>query len=610
MENYEEKILELLKEEGEALKIPETLSPESIKETLRKKKLKRKIYRKWIAGMAAAACVGLGVWSGLGKTTDFVPQVANKTGNEVQKYDSLYTLLTQIPETTARDLESGVEAVKTEVMPAVYSRTNARTSEVEEGDLVKSDGTFLYALMTPEEGEGKELYILLPENGGLKEVSKITDLGWNSEFYVQGDLLLFIESLSLGENGLITVDGEIRPMEQECTRIHVYDIADREKPRLVKILEQSGIYETSRLHDGVLYTLSRFFAQPEKKTKPEEYVPATEGSLLPLECIYLPKEAKSSTYLVMTALSLDTPESFCDRKAVLSVDGNYYVSKEHIYIFRNEFTKEEKSRTEIWRYRCRKGTIYEAGKVCLPGQIDDSFSLDEYEGKLRVLTSDMTEDGGNSLYLLDEELETEGKLTGLAKGERIYSARFLGEMAYFVTFKNTDPLFCVDISNPEKPRLLGELKIEGVSEYLHFYGEDRLLGIGREIDPKTGEEKGLKLAMFDVSDPLKPKEEKKLVLEDCFDSSAFYDYRTILVSPEKNRIGFMAEEDYYLFSYDKENGFEKELVKEEASLTEKGEYQEVRGAYIENSFYLLQDRRGISTYHLTTNKKTGEWKND
>ncbi|MFW5676993.1 MAG: beta-propeller domain-containing protein [Acetivibrio ethanolgignens] len=622
MEKYEEKILEMLKEEGEQLEIPERLSPEKIEKELKKQKTARKSYGKIFAGLAAAACVGMVIWSGYPKMTQEAPQLAAERRSvepdipipktveaEVgpDNYDSIYTLLAEAEKRQIYDIsmvkqlaESGMEMPKGEAAgkndsstaAAGYSETNVRTAGVDEGDILKTDGVWLYALMTSKDGEKKELHILKPENGSVSEVSKIEGFQWGSEFYIQDNLLILME-----EKGVNTA-------------IHLYEITDRENPMKLKTLNQSGYYETSRLQDGILYTFSRFYPNLENKNRIEDYVPATEGCLIPLDCIYLPEEVYDSSYLVMTALSLENTGDFCDKKAILSTAGRYYVSQDNIYIFRNEYVETGEQRTGIWRYGYGNGQIHENGSVYLAGYVDDSFSVDEYNGYLRVLTTKQQENSGNALFVLDERLEIAGSITGLAKGERIYSARFMGDTAYFVTFRNIDPLFCVDLSDPEKPEVLGELKVTGVSEYLHFYGENKLLGIGREIAPETGEGEGIKLSMFDISNPLELREEKKLVLTECFYSSAFDDYRTVLINPEKNLIGFLTEEDYHLFSYKETDGFVKRLTVDHASITENMNYQEVRGVYIGEDFYLLQDKTGILVYDLNTNKKTGEWKND
>ena len=104
------------------------------------------------------------------------------------------------------------------------------------------------------------------------------------------------------------------------------------------------------------------------------------------------------------------------------------------------------------------------------------------------------------MTILDKKLDKISTIENLAKGETIYSARFMGESGYFVTYEQVDPLFSVDLSDPEKPKILGKLKIPGFSEYLHFYGEDRLLGIGMSTDEESGVAEGVKITMFDISD--------------------------------------------------------------------------------------------------------------
>lgn len=109
------------------------------------------------------------------------------------------------------------------------------------------------------------------------------------------------------------------------------------------------------------------------------------------------------------------------------------------------------------------------------------------------------------------------------------SARFLGTMAYFVTYRNMDPLFAVDLSDEKNPKVLSELKITGFSEYLHFWGEDKLVGIGYETDPETGRQTGLKISMFDISDPADLKVAGSCVLKNTGYSPALYDYKCVLV---------------------------------------------------------------------------------
>ncbi len=270
----------------------------------------------------------------------------------------------------------------------------------------------------------------------------------------------------------------------------------------------------------------------------------------------------------------------------------------------------------------------------MPGRLLDSFSLNESGGYLRAaatvtecgrlqMTKDETgevlgyayvipeENEGltNSLYVLDENLKITGKIEGLAAGEQIYSARFLGDTAYFVTFRQTDPLFAVDVSSPEEPELLSELKVSGFSEYLHFYGDNLLLGLGFEADENTGEQKGLKLCMFDISDPANVSEQTRLELAgDGYSyhySPALYDYKSLLIDPERNLIGFEAQgtagnvsrQAYLVYSY--ENGsFVKKL--EIVMKNSTGGYDSCRGTFIGESFYLLIQDGSVQEYSLET----------
>ncbi len=140
----------------------------------------------------------------------------------------------------------------------------------------------------------------------------------------------------------------------------------------------------------------------------------------------------------------------------------------------------------------------------------------------------------NHVYVLDENLKIVGKLEDLAQGERIYSVRFLGDKAYMVTFRQTDPLFVLDLSNPQEPGVLGQLKIPGVSDYLHPYDETHIIGLGRDAT-EEGRIRGMKLALFDVSDFSNPKEMSKYIIgEQGTYSDALYDHKAFLFSKEKN----------------------------------------------------------------------------
>ena len=191
----------------------------------------------------------------------------------------------------------------------------------------------------------------------------------------------------------------------------------------------------------------------------------------------------------------------------------------------------------------------------------------------------------NALFVLDGNLETVGEIRDLAENESVYSARFMGDTGYFVTFRQVDPLFSVDLSDPSAPKIIGELKIPGFSEYLHPYGEGLLLGIGMDVDESGTTTEGVKLSMFDISDPSSVQEIQTYVIDGMY-STNVYNYKAVFADVEKNLFGFTAYGDspeYCIFSYDAEKGFTEVF-----SRTLSG-YGDARGLYVGDVFYLVEN---------------------
>ena len=221
------------------------------------------------------------------------------------------------------------------------------------------------------------------------------------------------------------------------------------------------------------------------------------------------------------------------------------------------------------------------------------FAISEADGVLRVLTTEWKPGASeNQLYLLDKNLKELGSLKNIAVGEEIYAARYIGNIAYFITYHNTDPLFAVDISNPKKPKMLGQVEITGYSDYLHPFGDDLLLGIGYETDPDTSERLGVKLVMFDISNPTKLKVKDSVTMKGDL-CNAVSDYKCALVNKNKNLIGFDVinwennyQMDYKLYSW---NG--KKFVKK---LSQDLDYEgsQVRGLYAGSRFYIVSPKDG------------------
>ncbi len=268
------------------------------------------------------------------------------------------------------------------------------------------------------------------------------------------------------------------------------------------------------------------------------------------------------------------------------------------------------------------------GNAKVPGTALDQFSMDEYNGYLRVATTyDMVDFVSNGVYVLDENLKQVGKIDGIANTEQIKSVRFMGDTGYVVTFEQTDPLFVIDLENPENPKILGELKIPGFSAYLHPVGGGLVLGVGVDGD-ENGRGEGIKVSLFDVSNPENPVEADNIILSGyrearswCYYSSeALYSHKalcydenenvmyipygksTTIVNPETN----LAEDDITLGVLAvKVNEDSKKLLsngefKRNIDQTE-GAFLYGRVTYIDNIIYALtSDMTFITSFDKTT----------
>lgn len=204
--------------------------------------------------------------------------------------------------------------------------------------------------------------------------------------------------------------------------------------------------------------------------------------------------------------------------------------------------EQERRKTVIHRISIDDGTIAHEAKGEVSGYLLNQFSLDEHENNLRVATTTYVYGPRestmyNNVFVLNPNMEVIGKLEDIAPEERIYSTRFIGDRLYMVTFKNIDPFFVIDLSSPENPAILGQLKIPGYSDYLHPYDENHIIGIGKETE---GNEfggistKGIKLALFDVSDVSNPRQVAKYEIgQQGTESEALHEHKAFLFDREK-----------------------------------------------------------------------------
>lgn len=628
MEQHEKEMIEKIRRQMEEVEIPKRLRPDAIEETLmrQQKKDRRKKYRYVLAAVACLGVFGIAYMQvnkekiSRGNPTNSAvnektkPESTTASGEKersglqmAESYEEIYQLVKESTyygeEITleAEEKTSSGEAAQDSARPENdYSKTNTREENVEEGDIVKTDGRYIYIVKE----EGNEIGIV-DTDGGLEQIAEITleENIFVSEIYVQDSYLIVLGTES-EENyyekcgsWFETIDDCVG-IENATTRSIVYDISDKENPKILGENCQSGNYNTSRVHNGYLYVFSQHNIYNPEEGKKEQYIPCVNGTLLASDKICIPNVESANAYTVVTAIELKNPDGEKASVGILSNGGLTYVSEEHIYICDNVW-KESESATAIRKLTYGNGEINGVAETEVKGYLNDSFSIDEYKGYLRMaVTIDAAV--SNAVYVLDEELHMTGKIEGLAEGERIYSARFMGNAGYFVTFRETDPLFSVDLSNPSEPKIIGQLKIPGFSEYLHPYGDGLLLGIGAEVDEKGIARNQVKLSMFDISNSADVKEVDKVVLEDCDYSPAFDEYKSVLADAEKNLIGFYAlgrKELYSVYRYDRENGF---ICQMQESVN--GNFASIRGIYIGERFYVIAGNQ-IEAYQIGTYEK-------
>ena len=469
-----------------------------------------------------------------------------------------------------------------------YSNTNLQEAGVDEADVVKTDGKYLYVMKATG-----SVRLIRAEDKALQTEGTIMLDALNEtpqEMYVDGNILSLIVT---GSKTTLNSDAEedtYTADTENYTKLYTYDISDRSQPQLSGVVQQQGHYSTSRKNGDIVYLFTQFDPQVSDASEIDEYIPAVNGARMESSDIFLPEYQNSTSCLVISSVSTGKPDAIIDQKAVVSAAENFYISENNIYISNTNWSSDV-TMTQILKFSCQKGKIQAKGTADLKGSLNDSFSMNEYNSYLRVVLTDYSgETQKNALYVLDDAMQVCGNIGDLAEGEDIRSARFLGDIGYFVTFRNTDPLFSVDLSDPSDPKILGELKITGFSSYLHFYGENKLLGVGNEVDPETGAYTGIKLAMFDVSDPSNVKQLHKFVIKDTYDCPLFYNYKAAMIDTEKNVFGFMCDSSYMVFCYDEEKGFENVFTENLGDSYYGYSYnglQEVRGCFIGDNFYLV-----------------------
>ncbi len=504
-----------------------------------------------------------------------------------------------------------------------FSTTNVQVEGVDEGDIMKSDGTNLYYL------HESEISIVDASNPSeLKEQSMLKFEERPQGMYISGDRLV-VYGTDYGAYELSALRS--MPRGNGFSYVEIYDTSDKTAPKKLTEYSFEGNYKDSRLigeqlvlitdkysyggqpYPGVpvmlrddqriaetsfpytyyfdlpyssvnMTTVSSLNVRELGEPQREVYLLPNSGELYVSEDhLYMTygkyiDENEVSVEVGLTYLKERLPEAIQKKLTEIDTVSEFILTdKEKLYkkgqlaeqyvlglpeeeqkvvqeeieaLLKKQFTElaKEMQKTVIHKISLAGGKIeYKAGGEVV-GTPLNQFSMDQDGEYFRIATTknqiwsqyvdEADSQSDNNMYVLNKDMQVVGSLTGLAKGERIYSVRFMQDRAYMVTFKQVDPLFVIDLKNPTEPKVLGELKIPGFSNYLHPYDQNHIIGVGRDADEnKFGnvQAQGVKISLFDVSDVSNPKENAQYIVEgEGTYSDALNDHKAVLFSKEKN----------------------------------------------------------------------------
>ena len=535
---------------------------------------------------------------------------------------------------TPLTLESPASKGETPIVIERYSKTNVQVEGIDEGDIVKTDGRYIY--FSPE-ADVKIMYHVYPSPWRRK--TYIVEAFPPASAEVVGNIS-HGGILYLYNDTLIVIEGD---------KILGYNVSSPRNPRLKWKMDIEGTYVDSRLYSGKLYLVVRKeeikYPLPWRDMKIKDYylpiLPPTvsynfEGSYIVSsvdldsgnisKVVALPGSRNTVVYMSENKIYLAYylgpnikrlylnfieenleryfPEDvrntlrhvidskyFSDDAKFLEVNrivDNYLrtLNREEALNLRNTMEKDfQDYLEEHWEELEKTGIVgidvdtFQVKSGSVPGRLINSYAMDEYRGYLRVATTvgdfwGYRDRSTNNIYVL-KDLKVYGKLTGLARGERIYGVRFMGDVAYLVTYREKDPLFVIDLSDPRNPKLLGKLKIPGYSTYLHPIDSSRLIGVGRD-------ERGmLKVSLFNVENKTNPVEVDRFILPKYW-SPVLYNPHAFLWDGEKKVFVIPAGNSCYIFR------IEGDRISLEMEDVHRGNV--LRSLYINHYLYTLSNR--------------------
>lgn len=430
---------------------------------------------------------------------------------------------------------------------ADYSTTNVQVQGVDEADVVKTDGEYIYYV-----SEGR---IIIMRAYPVKDMKVESTINYSDdrfspfEMYVDSKHLVVVgsyynevpitynDTVKESNNSPVTDKGTasyIHPptYSRSMVKAIVYDIENKKNPKQLREIEIEGGYVSSRKIDSRIYFVTNKYIDyyllrnEDIKDKETFSTPVYRDSRLGKSYVnmdyskisYFPGVIEPN-YMIIAGLNIDNLSENLKVQTYLGAGQNVYVSENNLYAAAVNYKTEDKVETEtqvngnekvsiriqpsnynvstvIYRFSLQDG-IKCTGKGEVPGTTLNQFSMDESNGYFRVATTkgeiwrNDENTSKNNLYVLDESMGISGKIEDIAPGEMIYSVRFMGDRAYMVTFRTVDPLFVIELKDPKNPKILGKLKIPGYSNYLHPYDENHIIGFGKDaVEVANKDEKG------------------------------------------------------------------------------------------------------------------------
>jgi len=452
------------------------------------------------------------------------------------------------------------------------SQTNVQEAGVDEPDWVKASGTTLYVVK-----QGK-LRAIDASGARPRELGAIDIPGDSQDLLVRGDRALVISTLDYGSIAIAAQVPAVSPARWlGRTRLLEVDISDPAKMRVLRELDVEGSYLNARLTgatarvivrteprglelprtagDATPEEIKRDWRRSVRSTRTRAWLPSavvrnrrkgTARRRTLVRCKQVRRTQSFSGLGTLTVLTIDMERGLpaVDADALMTDGHTVYASEDRLYVASERWLEPDASRAEILDESAtglhafttsQAGETGYVGSGEIPGYLLNQWSLSEHEGALRVATTSMppwnsgarSESAVRTLQERDGRLVQAGAVGGLGKGERIYAVRFIGDTGFVVTFRQVDPLYTLDLRDPAKPRVVGELKVPGYSAYLHPVGDGLLLGVGQDATAE-GRRTGVQLSLFDVTDLANPVRLDQFGLGESSYTPVEYDHHAFL----------------------------------------------------------------------------------